>query len=175
MAKQNSNALVARPSEPVTRWNPWTEVDRMHRQMDSLFNNFFDYTPLTRLFPNAENRAAGGDFGLSADIYETDDELVLVAPIPGITPAELDIEATADSLTIRGERKRFYQNENAKVLRQSWWSAGQGAFEVSFALPVEIQPDKIQAGARNGVLELRLPKAEAAKRASVKVNVQPEA
>ncbi|HZP83106.1 MAG TPA: Hsp20/alpha crystallin family protein [Chthonomonadaceae bacterium] len=174
MARQSNNTLVRRPAETISRWDPWTEFDQMRRQMDDMFGRFFGYTPLSRLIPATPGVSYSGDYGLSADLYETNDELVLIAPVPGVTPGDLNIEATADTLTISGERKPFYQNENATQLRQSWWSAGQGAFRAEFSLPVEIDPNQIQAHYRNGVLELHLPKSEAAKPKAVKVHVATE-
>jgi len=112
-----------------------------------------------------------GTYDLSPDIFETQEELVFVLPIPGLDPSDLNIEATADTLSIRGEHKPFYQNENAVQHRQSFWSKAQGAFQWTYTLPVEIDPNAIQASYRNGMLELHLPKSEAAKPKAVKVNV----
>jgi HSP20 family protein len=175
MARQDNTgtSLVQRPSETVARWNPWREFDRMQRQMDDVVGRFFGFTPLSNLIPPTPGTGYS-DFGFSVDLYETDEELVLIAPVPGLAPGDLNIEATADTLTISGERKPFYQNEKATRHTQSWWSTGQGSFRSSFTLPVEIDPNGIQANYRHGVLELHLPKSEAAKPKAVKVNVNTE-
>ncbi|CEK16817.1 molecular chaperone (small heat shock protein) [Chthonomonas calidirosea] len=169
MARNNGNALTVRSNENVARWNPWAEFDRMHRYMDDLFASLMGYTPLSRMLGST---AFVGDPELSPDVFETDEEIVFVVPLPGINPEDLHIEATTDTISIRGERKPFYQAENAVQHRQSLWTArGTGTFQISYTLPVEINPNKVEANYRNGVLEVHLPKAEAVKPKTVKINV----
>lgn len=171
-AKQNTNAALAvRPATSVNRWDPWTEMAQTRTQMDDLFSRFFGYTPLSRLMPTTPETSYRNGVEFSYDLYEASDELVFIAPLPGINAEDLNIEATANALILRGERKPFYTNENATLHRQGWWSTGTGAFQVSFTLPIEIDPNNIQANYRSGVLELHLPKSEAARPKTVKVNV----
>jgi len=164
-------ALARHPSETLSRWEPWADFDQMRRQMDDLFGRFFGYTPLSRLIPSIPGTSYTGGYDLSPDIFETQDELIFLLPIPGMEPNDLNIEATADTLSIRGEHKPFYQNENAVQHRQSFWSSARGPFQWSYTLPVEIDPNAIKATYRNGLLELHLPKSEAARPKAVKVNV----
>jgi HSP20 family protein len=171
----NGGLTVRRPvANPAPR-SVWSEFDEMNRQMDALFGNVLGFAPVARFIP-AMPGASYVNHEFTPDIYEADDELVYVLPLPGIDAEALQVEATADTLTIRGERKPCYQNEKARQLRQGWWSAGQGSFEMRFSLPLEVQAENVQAHYRNGILELHLPKAEAIKPKSIKVNVasQPE-
>ena len=169
--KQNgSSALTVRPIGSALRWDPWTEVNQVRAQMDDLFGHFFGYTPLSRLLPTPDFAPkAGTEFAY--DLYETPEELVFIAPLPGIDVEDLDIEATENELVLRGERKPFYQNENATPRRQGGWASGTGSFHVAFSLPIEVDPNRIQANYRKGVLELHLPKSVTAQPRAVKVNV----
>lgn len=167
----NGTIQVRRPGETLNRWN---EMEQMQRRMDETFAGLFGYTPLARLIPSVGNPASVGEAGLSPDLFETEDELILIAPLPGVDAANLNIEATEDTLTLKGERKPFYQNEQARQLRQGSWSASHGEFQFTYALPILINPENVQAHYRNGVLELHLPKAEAVKPKTIKVNVSAE-
>jgi HSP20 family protein len=167
----NGTILVRRPGETLNRWN---EMEQMQRRMDETFAGLFGYTPLARLMPQVGNPAGNSDLSFSPDLFETEDELVFIAPLPGIDAAGLNIEATEDTLNLKGERKPFYQNEKARQLRQGSWSAAHGEFQFTYALPILINPENVQAYYRNGVLELHLPKAEAVKPKSIKVNVSAE-
>lgn len=164
----NGTIQVRRPGETLNRWN---EMEQMQRRMDEAFAGLFGYTPLARLMPSVTNPAVSAEAGFSPDLFETDEELVLIAPLPGVDPASLNIEATEDTLMLKGERKPVYQNEKARQLRQGSWSAAHGEFQFTYALPILINPENVQALYRNGVLELHLPKAEAVKPKTVKVNV----
>ncbi len=160
--------LVRRPDETLNRWN---EMEQMQRRMDETFAGLFGYTPLARLIPSTAYPVLNPEVGFSPDLFETEEELILVAPLPGIDPANLSIEATEDTLNLKDERSPVYQNEKARQLRQGSWSASHGEFQFTYALPILINPENVQAHYRNGVLELHLPKAEAVKPKTIKVNV----
>ena len=166
-----SNSLAGRSGQSVRVLYPWAEFEQMRRQVDDLVGGLMGYTTPSRLLAAQGNQSVSGDYDFSPDIYETASELVFVAPVPGLDPKDLHIEATEASLTVRGERKPFYQQEGATQHRQSWWSARTGTFQASYTLPFEINPEGIQAHYRNVVLELHLPKVEAHKPRTVKVNV----
>jgi HSP20 family protein len=102
------------------------------------------------------------------DVSENDDEFVVKAELPGIDPKEVDINLTGDLLTIKGDKKdeKEEKGENFHTIERSY-----GSFSRSFQLPCDVQEDKIEAHYKDGVLDLRLPKAENAKRKSVKIKV----
>ena len=172
----NTNSTLAtRPAQSVRGWNPWSEFEQMRRQMDELVGTLGGYVAPARLAVATPGLPQTVDFDFSPDIYETNSEFVFVAPIPGLDANDLRIEATENALTIRGERKPFFQQEGATQHRQSWWSARLGAFEVGYTLPSEINPEAVQAHYRNGMLELHLPKVLPNKPKSVKINVLSDA
>ena len=104
------------------------------------------------------------------DIYETDDNVEVYASLPGYTPDQINVECTADSILISGERQPMQPDQNARQHRQGNVT-GYNRFSVAYALPNEIDPSKVTANFQNGVLHLELPIAEQAKPKTVKVNV----
>ncbi|HET9947723.1 MAG TPA: Hsp20/alpha crystallin family protein [Longimicrobiales bacterium] len=127
---------------------PWSELetisDRMRRWMDipSLFG-----TPLltaTRWMPAVE-------------LSETDDEYVLTAEIPGMSKEDVSISVEDDVLTLAGEKKLEKEEEDGRVyLREREY----GAFERCFTLPRNVDAEKITAEYRDGLVHIRMPKAE---------------
>ncbi|MDW8105426.1 MAG: Hsp20/alpha crystallin family protein [Armatimonadota bacterium] len=158
--------LARRESEGIRRWDPFAEMERLHREMDRLFDRLFPWSPLSRWSSDTEI-----GFEPAVDIYETGDELVVFATLPGVEMKDIQVEATADTLILRGERKPLLADENATVHYRSAWG-GHGTFEARYDLPVEIDPNKVKATLRNGILEVRLPKVESARTKAVKVQVE---
>jgi HSP20 family protein len=95
-----------------------------------------------------------------ADIYETDNDLVVTTDLPGVDPKNIDVRVENNVLSIRGERhfERKIENENFHRVERM-----HGGFARSFTLSTAVQADKIQATYKDGVLRISLPKAEQAK------------
>lgn len=135
----------------LTRWgyrapSVWNEMSRLSREMD-------------RLFGEARSTSGSGVFP-PLNLYDDGESLVVRAEVPGIDPSDLELSATMNSLTIKGERKRPDFDDKASVHRRE---RSHGTFSRSVNLPQEIEPDKVQASYKLGVLEVMLPKAEEAK------------
>ena len=141
---------------------PERSAHDLWREMDNLFDRFFG----DMRWPE---RSTGRQFAPALDVSENDDEFVVKAELPGIDPKEVDINLTGNLLTIKGEKKdeKESKGENFHRIERSY-----GSFSRSFQLPCEVQEDKVEANYKNGVLDLRLPKAENAKRKSVKIEVK---
>jgi HSP20 family protein len=103
------------------------------------------------------------------DLYQTDDEIVIKAALPGIKPDEVQISVTGDVLTLRGEFKRQDEQKEA-----TWHIREQraGIFERSLALPTEVQTDKSKADFENGILTITLPKAETVKPRTINIRAK---
>jgi HSP20 family protein len=99
------------------------------------------------------------------NLTESKDNFYLRAELPGIGSGELDIQATANSVSISGERKIPAEKE-ARYHRRERES---GRFSRVVSLPHEINPDQVEAGLVNGVLTVTLPKAEVAKPRQISV------
>jgi HSP20 family protein len=101
------------------------------------------------------------------DVYETKDNIVLKAAVPGLKPEDLDISITGDVLTIKGEYKAEEQPEQGRsYLRQE---RRYGSFARQLALPTAVDTNNVSATFENGILTLEMPKKEAVKPKSVKI------
>jgi len=147
-------------SNEMQRWEPFRDLVTLREAMDRLFAESF-VRPSTA-FPTA-------GFEPSVDVYQTKDEIVVKAALPGLKPDDIDISVTGDLLTIRGEMKQEEKIEEGSYLRQE---RRYGQFCREFALPTQVSADKSRAEFEHGVLTLRLPKAEAAKPKSISVKAK---
>jgi HSP20 family protein len=120
----------------------------------------------TRLFSEPQTNRP---WAPSVDIYETANELVLKADLPEVELKDLDVRVENQTLTIVGERK-FERRDDTKGYHRVERSYGN--FARSFAVPNTFDTDKINAGFKNGVLTVTLPKKENAKPRQIKVEVQ---
>ncbi len=138
----------------LVRWDPVREMRLLRDMMDRLFEETFA--------PVAERTGLTESLSLvpRVDMYETDNEIVVKATLPGVKPEDLDITVTGNVLTIKGEVKEEEKEENANYIRQERL---YGMFRRDLTLPVEVDVDKAEATFENGILTLRLPKVEAAK------------
>lgn len=146
----------------IAPWRPFRELERMRREMDRLWDSFFEERPRRK----AEEV---GEWLPSLDVSETKNELVVKAELPGLDPKDIDISLTNDILTIKGEKKREKEekDENYHLIERSY-----GAFARSIRLPREVQGDKISASYKSGVLKVTLPKSEEAKKKEIKIEVE---
>jgi HSP20 family protein len=133
----------------LIRWEPAREMMTLRDAMDRLFDDAF--TRPLRLND-------GGNWSMPAvDMYQTDNEVVVKAAIPGVKTDEVQINVTGEVLTIKGEIKEKEEvKEKAYHLREQRW----GMFERTLALPTDVIADKAKAEFENGVLTITLPKAE---------------
>ena len=134
------------------------------------------YDPLAnlRLFEDAFTRflsepSSNRPWSPAVDIYETENELVLKADLPEVELKDIDVRVENQTLTIAGERK-FERKDNGKGYHRV--ERSYGSFARSFSVPNTFDTDKINAGFKNGVLTITLPKKEAAKPRQIKVEVQ---
>jgi HSP20 family protein len=103
------------------------------------------------------------------DMYQTDEELVVKASIPGYKAENVQISVTGDVLTLRGEVKQEDEKkEKAWHIREQRW----GSFERSVALPTQVVADKAKAEFENGILIVTLPKAEEVKPKTITVKAR---
>jgi HSP20 family protein len=134
-------------------------------------NRAFD--PLDRVFDLREWAALRPyrleAFVLPVDVVATEDEFVLTAVVPGLKAEDLSVEILGDTVTLRGDVRAPDYGKDARALLQE---RVYGEFARRLTLPVELDGAKAEALVENGVLTLRLPKAEAAKPKQIKVTVK---
>jgi HSP20 family protein len=134
------------------------------REMDQLFDNFF-----------APSRSRNGERELagswpSVDVQETDAAYSVTAERPGLDANDVEVNLRDSCLTISGEKRREERGENA----HSFWSERSfGRFERTIPFDVEIDADRIEAGYKNGVLTVTLPKSEQAQDRTRKIEIKP--
>jgi HSP20 family protein len=142
----------------LIRWQPFREIDALQREMNRLFDSLTaDMTSLSN-----------GAFMPAAELHETADAIHLKLEVPGIDAKDLDIQVSADAVSVSGERKSESTSEDKGVKRTEF---RYGRFQRVFQLPARIQNDHVTADYKDGILTITLPKAEGEKTKVVKVNV----
>ncbi|MGE5189960.1 MAG: Hsp20/alpha crystallin family protein [Gemmatimonadota bacterium] len=147
----------------IIRWvDPFKELSAIHERMNQLFDETFPPAGGSEAVP------AAAMWSPAVDIYESGDDIVVKAEVPGIGRDEIAVEVKDGMLTLRGERKfeKEEKEENYHRIERSY-----GTFVRSFALPSSADAEKVQAALREGVLEVRIGKKEQAKPRKVKVTV----
>ncbi len=145
----------------LMRWEPFREIMSLRDAMDRLFEDSF--VRPSRLWPEL------GRGELPVDMYQTANDVVVKASIPGLKPDEVDISITGDTLTIKGEHK-----EEKEVEEQDYFYRERryGAFSRSLTIPVPVKTEKTEATFENGVLTVTMPKAEEVKPKQIKIKAK---
>jgi len=128
---------------------------------------------MDRLFDDAYTQPITNRSGFSAvpaiDLYQTEDEVVVKASLPGLKADDVHISVTNGVISLSGE---FKQEEDTGKSTYHIREHRQGAFERSFTLPVEVEPDKAKADFKDGILTITLPKAEAVKPHTINIKAK---
>ncbi|HEU0296632.1 MAG TPA: Hsp20/alpha crystallin family protein [Anaerolineales bacterium] len=147
----------------LTRWEPAREMMTLREAMDRLFNDAFT-RPFSLMREGGSNWASP-----PIDMYQTNNEVVVKAALPGVKADEVQINVNNDILTIKGEVKHDDERKNQSwhIREQSW-----GAFERSIALPTGVVADRAKADFENGVLTITLPKSEQARPKTITIHAK---
>jgi HSP20 family protein len=148
-------------SDGLVRWEPFRDLVTLREAMDRLLAESFVRPGVA--FPSV------GIEGPAVDMYQTQDDIVVKAAVPGVKPEDIDIAVTGDILTIKGELKEEEKVEEGNYLRQE---RRYGQFMRELALPTQVNADKAKAEFEHGVLTLHLPKAEEVKPKSIRVKAK---
>jgi HSP20 family protein len=132
-----------------------------------------DFPAGLRLFQDTVNRLFSDQsnarpWAPSVDIFETDNDLVLKADVPGVAQKDIDIQLENGTLTLKGERK-FERDEKSKGFHRL--ERSYGSFVRYFTVPETVDTENVKADFRDGVLTVTLPKKEIAKPKAIKVQV----
>ncbi len=145
------------------QWYPIQDIENLHKEM----NRLLGFT-----FPGINDGEAGilsSRWAPALDIYDTKDNLVIKADLPGLEKEEIDVSVVDNRLTIRGEKKKDAQVKEEDYLRTERY---YGSFQRMIVLPAEIDANKVNATFKDGVLELTLGKKEEAKPKHIKVDIK---
>jgi len=143
----------------LIRWEPAREMMTLRDAMDRLFDDAFT-RPLS---------VSGVSTMPVIDMFQTDDEVVVKANLPGLKAEDVDITVTGETLTLRGEYKQQAEEKNATYHVREQRS---GTFERSIMLPTDVKADKATAHFENGVLTIAMPIAEEVKPRSISIKTK---
>lgn len=141
----------------LTRYNPFTAVEPEFRLFQDTLTKWLDES------------TSGRPWTPAVDILETENELVLKADIPDVDQKDIHVELENGTLTLKGQRK-FESDKKEKGYHRI--ERSYGSFARYFSVPNTVDPEKIAAEYKNGVLTVTLPKKEIAKPRNVKIDVK---
>lgn len=146
----------------LTRWDPFGD---MRTTMDRLFDEGFSRP--WRLIPTSGETEAT----VPVEVSETDDALEVKASLPGAKPEDVEVTIQNDVLTIKATHEEKTEEKKKDFYRRE---IRYGSFQRALSLPVSVDSDKAEATFSNGILELKLPKAEAVRPKQIKVGPGPK-
>lgn len=146
----------------LSRWDPFREMVSLREAMDRLFEESF-------VRPSRGASWGEGALTVPVDMYETDEDIVVSAAVPGLKPEDVDINITGSTLTLKGEFRSEEEGERGDVHFQE---RRYGKFQRSMSLPANISIEEVDAVFEGGVLKITLPKAEEAKPKQIPVTVK---
>ena len=138
----------------IVRWNPYSEIDAFRNHLDRLFNEM------------AASNTSSSTWKPAIELHNAEDHFVFKVKLPGLEAKDIEIEATRDSVMLKGE---IHQPEEDRRRYSEFY---YGTFQRTVKLPIAIQNDRVQAEFHNGILTLTLPKVEEAVNRVVKVNLE---
>lgn len=153
----------------LMRRNPFGALDPMQSRMWDWFTTPMGHTPLSKFFGEANS------FVPPVDIYETREEVIVAASLPGLDPTKTNIEALEDQLTVSGEQNAvvcFEPEENA--VQHLNGIPRFGRFSFNFRLPCPVETEQAQAKYTNGVLCMRFLKVQKARPVRILISDTPQ-
>jgi len=146
-------------ADAITTRDPFYDLMNVRNEMDRMLDRYFGHIPF---------EVEGYGF-LDVDMYQTDNNVVVEASIPGIDPDDINISVAGDVLTIKGEVKEETEKKDVDYhIKERKY----GSFTRSITLPTQVVADKASAEFKNGILKLTLPKAEEVKPKTITVKAK---
>lgn len=137
---------------------PAKGVDALKKEMDRIFDRIWE--------SDLPSPAAFGEWTPVLDVFEGKDELIVKVEVPGIEPKEIQLTLADQLLTISGEKKVEKEEKNEKFYRVE---RATGAFSRSLRLPVPVDPGKVSAVFKHGLLTITLPKSKEVKGTTIPI------
>lgn len=147
----------------LTRYEPWA----LHRDVLNEFSRLFDRAGSNDESNSAVAEWATGQWPVAVDIEEHADKYVLHADVPGVDPAAIEITLENGVLTLSGSREKAVEQKDVESRRIERIA---GRFLRRFTLPESVDADTVKATGKHGVLQIVIPKREAAKARKITVN-----
>lgn len=138
--------------KPAKRSQPPNPHRAMAEMVNHMMEDFLSAWPMLKSTPF--------DWGMQEffpfiDIFEEDEQIRVVAEMPGMRREDLEVTVTSDSLTLKGQKKQGEEDRGAKCYRERCF----GSFERVISLPCEVDRDKVRAHFENGALTIIMPKS----------------
>jgi len=135
----------------LIRWNPRRDMFSLRHQMNHLFDDAFGSVV------RGDSRLSVWNRYPTMDIYDNDKHIVIKAELPGIDKKDIVIDVKDGVLTLKGERS--FDNE---IKEEKYYCRERmfGKFERVFRLPADVDPEKISADYKDGILKIDIPKPE---------------
>jgi len=154
-----SNAAPIRPMSISTE-DEMDDISIPSSHLETSNDNFSDN------WGSNESVDESGEGQLTIDVFQTDEDIVIKSTIAGVNPEDLDVSINNDMVTIKGERKFEEEvSEENFYYQECYW----GSFSRSVVLPVDVIAEKIEASLKNGILTIKLPKADTNRTKKIKV------
>lgn len=153
----------------VTRYSGgslFNDVVSLRDAMDRLFNESFVPGQTRTIWSAGDTRSP-----LPLDVYATENELTVLAAVPGMNPEHLDISIEKGQVILKGEVPDVATSEDATGATWYLHELPRGSFQRTLTVPFEIDANAAEATFENGMLRLTLPKAEADRPKQIKVRV----
>lgn len=163
----NTRGLTTKPTRPdqVARTGEWAPFEGLRREIDRLFE---DFRPFDWGLPERLHRAAWR-IAPAIDLVEKDKEYEVTVELPGIDEKNIEVRLSNRTLTIKGEKSEDTEKHgNDYHLSERRY----GSFERSIELPEGVDADRIEASFAKGVLTLKLPKTEEARKMEKKIAIK---
>ncbi|MFC2005388.1 Hsp20/alpha crystallin family protein [Chloroflexota bacterium] len=151
--------LYRNPARALAAWSPFYHPVGLLEEIDELARDFWS---------SCRPDLLGTTLVPHTDMYEEKDQLVIKTELPGISEKNLEVTLEGDVLTIKAEKKEEVTEDATHHTRERYY----GKYIRSMSLPSQINGDNISATFDNGVLELRIPKAEEVKARRIEVKAQ---
>jgi HSP20 family protein len=158
--KESKGLIKVEPARPLSTF------EEVERRFEDFFRRPFALTGPPWL-PGL--RMAESEIAPSIDIYEEDGDVVVKAELPGMKKEDIEVNLADQMITVSGEKKKEEKVEKKGYYRLE---RSYGSFARSFNLPSGVRTDDAKATFKNGVLEIRIPKTEEAKRKVNKVSIE---
>lgn len=147
----------------LVRWEPFRDLMGLRRTVDQMVDDVFD-----RPWGLFDGRRLLAEH-VPIDVYQTDNEFIVKAALPGVKPENVDLTITGSTLTIKGETKEEQEVKEESYLHREH---RYGAFSRTIALPGQLNTDGAEASFENGIMTVTIPKAEEAKSKSIRVSIK---
>ena len=135
----------------------------LHREVERVFEDF------TKSWPQLGALTGRGVMMPNIDVHETDKGLEVTAELPGVDEKDVEVTLVDNVLTIKGEKKyEKKQGEEGRVVSERSY----GAFQRSFTLPYDVDPNKVEANVDKGILKIQLPKSAELKNKTKKIAIK---